>query len=126
MYYQLIKKKKNPVPASDSLAAELSPAPVDPIRTSVTPELSKDTEVKSEVLETETGLDWRLKCEECDYISMSNKGLSIHRGKQHKIQEQICGSDDNGLQCDLCKKDCISDNKLKIHKAKWHTNVRPM
>ena len=57
---------------------------------------------------------------------MSAKGLSIHRGKQHKIHGQICGSDDNGLQCDLCKKDCISENKLKIHKAKWHTNVSPM
>ena len=108
------------VPASDSVAAEPSPVPVDPIRTSVSPELSKDTEVTSEVLETE------FKCKECDYISMSAKGLSIHRGKQHKIHGQICGSDDNGLQCDLCKKNCISENKLKIHKAKWHTNIAPM
>ena len=44
--------------------------------------------------------DMQYKCNDCDYITNSKKGLHIHIGKQHKISGQLDGIDDNDLKED--------------------------
>ena len=66
--------------------------------------LEKTTEEVTETHHEEENINF--KCDECDFESHTDKGLSIHKGKKHG----------NKHTCDICDKKFDYYREMKIHR----------